>query len=101
VVESSGPHEALLQTRQIGRGIDMLISNIELAGESNIDLAREIAAENPSMGVLLISARSRPPVDIPLTWQFLSIPFLTAAFLYSVNQLCCFSGGREARLGIG
>ena len=25
-VESSGPHEALLQTQQTGRGIDMLIS---------------------------------------------------------------------------
>jgi two-component SAPR family response regulator len=100
VVESSSPHEALLQARQIGRGIDILIADTELAGESNIDLARQIAAANPSMGVLLISARSRPPVDIPSTWQFLSIPFQTAAFFHSVSQLCCLSGGREARLRI-
>lgn len=89
VFASSSPHHALAFALELDCHIDLLISNIELADSKNgMDAAREIAVNNPSMRVLLISSRQTPPADMPPAWSFLSIPFPTGAFLNCVRQLC-------------
>ena len=91
VIESSSPRGALFLARELECRIDLLISNIDLGdAKTGMDVAREIVADNPSIGVLLMSGRRRiPPCEIPSAWMFLSIPFPTATFLNCVSQLCC------------
>jgi two-component system, response regulator PdtaR len=89
VVEAGSPGEAFAIARELGRPIDLLISDIELGdAKTGIDLAGEIAAGNPLMQVLLISGRDRPPREIPPGWRFLAKPFAIAAFLECVRKLC-------------
>jgi DNA-binding NarL/FixJ family response regulator len=72
VIESSNAHDALVMARELACGIDLLISNIDLAdARTGMDLAREIVANNPSTRVLLLSLKELPPSDFPLTWKFL------------------------------
>jgi DNA-binding NarL/FixJ family response regulator len=67
---------------------DLLISDIDLsASRSGVDLARELAAENPSTRVLLISGGNSPGA-LPASWRFLAKPFPTAKLLDCVGELC-------------
>jgi DNA-binding NtrC family response regulator len=86
IIESSNPQEALVRARELAYRIDLLISNID--SKTGMDFVHEMVANNPSTGVLLMSGRETLPCDIPRAWRFLSIPFLTAAFLDCVSELC-------------
>jgi DNA-binding NtrC family response regulator len=89
VMEASCAHTALSMAQALDRPIDLLISEVDLAGaECGLDLPRKMAARSPSMNVLLVSFRDCPPGNTPPAWRFLSIPFPTATFLSCVNQLC-------------
>jgi DNA-binding NtrC family response regulator len=75
--------------RSAGRAVDMLISDIALSADRNgIQLASELAAEHPSMRVLLISGGDLPEGGIPTEWRFLAKPFPLAVFLDCVHDLC-------------
>lgn len=96
VVDASDPFAALSIARKIGRPINLLISDINLcAGISGIDLARELAATNPALKVLLMSGGDCPQYEISSAWQFLAKPFPIEVFLDCVNALCC-SGSEPA-----
>lgn len=89
VVDVADPCAALSVACKIGRPIDLLISDINLSADINgIDLARELAATNPSMKVLLMSAGDCPQYGIAPAWQFLAKPFPIKIFLECVNALC-------------
>jgi DNA-binding NtrC family response regulator len=89
VVDAADPFAALSIVRKIGRPIDLLISDINLsAAISGIDLARELAATNPSMKVLLMSGVDCPQYEISPAWQFVAKPFPIKIFLDCVNALC-------------
>jgi hypothetical protein len=88
VMQAACPDAALSIARTVGR-IDLLVADTEFAGaKTGIYLARELAANHPSMRVLLLAARDYPPPGIPPEWRFLSIPFPTGAFLDHVDELC-------------
>jgi DNA-binding NtrC family response regulator len=90
VVDAADPFAALSIARKIGRPINLLISDINLcAGISGIDLARELAATNPGLKVLLTSGGDCPQYEISPAWQFLAKPFPIEVFLDCVNALCC------------
>ena len=90
VVAAADPYAALSMAHKAGRPIDLLISGINLCTFINgIDLARELAATNPSMNVLLMSGADCPQCDFPATWRFLPKPFAIQTFLDCVNALCC------------
>jgi CheY-like chemotaxis protein len=88
VLDASDPHRALSAARDAAHPVDLLISDVDLtAGKTGIDLARELAAENGSMKVVLMSARVLPPGALPPQWRFLAKPFPIAALLDCVNEL--------------
>jgi DNA-binding NtrC family response regulator len=100
VVDAADPYAALSIAEKIGRPIDLLISDINLsAGITGIDLARELAATNPSMKVLLMSGGDCPQYEISPAWQFLAKPFPIEVFLDCVNALCCSSSEPAAYFG--
>jgi DNA-binding NtrC family response regulator len=90
VIEAPSPSAALSMVRSLGRPVDLLIVDVDLASAgSGIEFAREVAGNDRSMNVLLISGKDHPPFGIPPAWKFLSIPFSTAALLDCVEELCC------------
>jgi hypothetical protein len=95
VVEVPDLDAARSMARQMARPINLLIAEIASDDANSVELTRQIAAGNPFMKVLLLSGRGCPPRGLPPEWRFLSIPFTTAAFLDSVNEL---SGCGEARV---
>ena len=100
VVDAADPYTALSIARKIGRPIDLLISDINLsAGINGIDLARQLAATNPSMKVLLMSGGDCSRYEISSGWQFLAKPFPVEVFLDCVNALCCSASEPAAYFG--
>ena len=90
VIELSSACEAPAPLRALDRSIDLLIVDA-----AEYDLARELAAGNPGCKVLLISSATCPPRGLPAAWQFLSIPFTTAALLEfagAAESLCAAHG---------
>jgi CheY-like chemotaxis protein len=89
VFEASDPDVALTMAGALGRPVDLLVSDIDLAvAKTGIDLAREIVVINPSAKVLLISGNDSPLGCISPDWRFLAKPFSIAAFLACVDELC-------------
>jgi DNA-binding NtrC family response regulator len=89
VIEASSPYGALSIARSIGRPIDLLVSDIDLhAAKTGLELAREIAANNPSAAVLLMSGGDSPVGAIPAEWRFLAKPFPLEVLLDCVSELC-------------
>jgi DNA-binding NtrC family response regulator len=88
VADAASPSAALSFARSIGRPIELLIADIELAADkSGVDLARELSRSAPAMNVLLMSA-GNPPANIPSAWRFLEKPFPVTTFLDCVCDLC-------------
>jgi len=88
VIEASSPYGALSIAGSIGRPIDLLISDIDLhSAKTGIEVAREIAANNPSVAVLLMSGGASPVGAIPMEWRFLAKPFPLEVFLDCVREL--------------
>jgi len=88
VLSARNPSSALSAAGAAGRSIDLLISDIDLAaGKTGIDLARELARNNPSMKVVLMSARDVPRRDLHAEWRFLAKPFMVTTLLDYVGEL--------------
>ena len=82
VLEASEPYLALQTAREAGRSINLLISDVNLCSSQNgIDLAHELAAYDPAMKILLMSASGFEPRDLPRNWRFLPKPFSIAELL--------------------
>ena len=89
ILEAADPYAALLAAHELGRPLDLLICDTELStAMDGPELALALAANNPEMKVLLMSANENPRPEIPAEWRFLSKPFPIAAFLDCVHALC-------------
>jgi PAS domain S-box-containing protein len=76
---ASSPAEALDVLRS-GRSVDVVLSDIVMAGGSGIELAREIERVAPRMPVVLATGYSDAAQSQPLRWPVLRKP-------YSLDQL--------------
>ena len=89
VIQAEDPYAAASLARAAGQPIDLLITDADLgANMTGIDLARQLVAGQPSMAVLLMSARDLPLSILPRAWQFLEKPFPIAELLHRVDELC-------------
>jgi two-component system, cell cycle sensor histidine kinase and response regulator CckA len=96
VLEANSGELALELARDFDGTIDVLLSDIEMALISGIDLALALQAANPQLAVLLMSGTADEAILgglLPNTSAFLAKPFRPSALVDQVQSLL---GQRDA-----
>jgi signal transduction histidine kinase/CheY-like chemotaxis protein len=88
VIEASDGEEALQLVCRYRPAIDLLITDVVMAGLGGLELARRIASERPGFPVLLMSGyhREEIPADEPAV-GFLQKPFSPSELLEAVSSM--------------
>jgi len=74
--------------RQLGAGIDALVTDIDLPGGLNgLDLARKAARQCPGLPIVVVSGGPRPrPEDLPQGARFLPKPYRLGDILAALGH---------------
>ena len=93
VLTATSSEEALKQSRDFKDEIHLLLSDLQMAGMTGIDLATQITAQRPQIKVLLMSGFSDGMLVLNEGWHFLPKPFIPSqlrtlvAGLISPNEI--------------
>jgi two-component system, cell cycle response regulator CpdR len=88
-IEAEDGVQALELMRQLGTGVDLLVSDIKMPKMDGITLACSVRAEFPAIPLILVSGHAeieqveRPDSD----FEFVQKPFLPATLLSKVNKV--------------
>lgn len=91
MLEAMSPDHAFTIVEQRSAGIDLLITDVVIPGESGVSLAERVRAHLPSIGVLFMTGYESTHLDgRDLEAEgsiLLEKPFQTSAFLTAVSAL--------------
>jgi DNA-binding NtrC family response regulator len=76
VLTAASGEQALQQSKDFKDEIHLLLSDLQMAGMTGIDLATQITAQRPQLKVLLMSGFSGGMLVLNEGWHFLPKPFI-------------------------
>ncbi len=89
VVEAENGEDALERARDLGAGLDLVVSDVVMPRMSGIELMRRLRELRPDLPVVLMSgypAADGEGVEIPSDVAFLQKPFEPAVMLAAINS---------------
>jgi DNA-binding response OmpR family regulator len=86
VLAASTAEAALFIAKNYERPINLLLSDVTLAGVSGLDLAGQIADLHPGAATLFISGEPTPPARSP-RFNFLAKPFTIEELLQRIRMI--------------
>ena len=93
VVSASSGRDAIKAFNQHQKRIDLLITDLNLAGAmTGVDVAEQVLSIHPDLRVLMMSGSPMEPA-IPSSVHFIRKPFVPADFVAKVHQLLAKEGG--------
>jgi len=87
VLTASSGAEALRQSRDYKRGIDLLLSDFQMPGMSGIELGTQMTRERKQLKVLLMSGFPEGMLVLNEGWHFLAKPFIVSQLRALVTGL--------------
>jgi CheY-like chemotaxis protein len=88
VLRARDGHKALLQSQEYKRGIDILLSDIQMGPDmTGIELATRLQLERPDTRILLMSGANFETEVQNAGWEFIRKPFLPDSLKRKVQSL--------------
>lgn len=71
--------------QQIDRSIDVLVTDVFLPDTSGVELAKEVLASDPSIGIVFVSGYSRHHIELDGPYTFVPKPFTPQSLIEAVS----------------
>jgi two-component system cell cycle sensor histidine kinase/response regulator CckA len=81
-LEAQDGAHALQIVQELGGGVDLIVSDIQMPNGDGLSFAQAIKATFPAVPVILVSGNARPDAD----FEFVKKPFLPATLLSVVRK---------------
>jgi signal transduction histidine kinase/ActR/RegA family two-component response regulator len=99
VIEAASGEEALIKSQQSPASIDLVLTDVVMAGMNGPDLVARLHKAQPEMAVLYMSGYNRELIDpkaLERTASFLPKPFTPEALLSRVAESLHYQSGRRS-----
>ena len=94
VLTANSSEDALRQSKDFKSEIHLLLSDLQMAGMTGVDLATQITAHRPAIKVLLMSGYTGGMLVLNEGWHFLPKPFISSQLRTLVASLIAPSKSR-------
>jgi len=88
-LEAEGGTQALQIVEELGGGVDLIVSDIQMPNGDGLALAHAVKNSFPAVPVILVSGYARPDAG----FEYVEKPFLPATLMRAVRKLLPYKAG--------